>query len=638
MSKSIVEKIIKKQLPRDNFVKNDEVEFEVTHTLLQDSTGTMSALQFESFEISNTQVELSVCFIDHNMFQEDYKNMEDHQYLQSFSSKHGLYFSKAGNGICHQVFLERFAKPGKILVGSDSHTPTAGGIGMLAFGAGGLDVAAVMAGEKFSIKMPELIGIKLIGNLTPMVSAKDIALELLRILGVKGGVGKILEFFGPGVKNLSVPERSTITNMCVETGATTSIFPSDIITKRFLYSQNRVNDWIKLTADSNTQYNEIIEINLNELEPLISLPHSPGNVKKVNELKNIPVNQVCIGSCTNSSLRDIKIVSQILKNKKINENLSLVISPGSRQVLQHIIESGELNDIINSGARLLECACGPCIGMGQAPFSGSTSLRTFNRNFKGRSGTNDANVYLVSPETAAASALTGYITDPRSLNIDIKLKMPKKFMVNDNMIVTPLDNRSDIQIFRGQNIKPLPIFRKLNNKFYGKILLKLGDNITTDDILPATAHILPLRSNIPEITKFTFSNIRSTFYNEAIQKNGGFIVAGENYGQGSSREHAAIVLRYLGINVIIAKSFARIHIANLINFGILPLIFRDKDDYDKLKEGNELELNLDNFDELVLVEASGEKYYVKHNLSEHEISIIKAGGKMEFIKNKLRGK
>ncbi|MBM3292587.1 aconitate hydratase, partial [Candidatus Bathyarchaeota archaeon] len=508
MRKTLVEKIISHHKKRSKLKVGEEIELKVTHTLIQDSTGTMAALQFESIGISKVQTELSVCFIDHNTFQEDYKNMEDHQYLQSFSSKFGLIFSKAGNGICHQVFLERFAKPGKILLGSDSHTPTSGGVGMLSIGAGGLDVAAAMAGEPFTFKMPQIVGIELTGTLKPMVSAKDVALEVLRILGTKGGVGKILEYFGPGVKTLSIPERSTIANVGTETGATTSIFPSDNMTKKFLKTQSRIEDWIKLEADPDIKYEEIIKIDLDEVEPLISLPHSPGNVTLVKEVEGLKVDQVCIGSCTNSSLRDILIVAQILKNNKVNEEVSLVISPGSRQVLQHLIKAGELNSLIDSGARILECTCGPCIGMGQAPSSGAISLRTFNRNFKGRSGTEDAKAYLVSPETAAVSALFGKITDPREKSFNTKIKMPKKFIINNNLLISPSQKPTEVHVIKGKNIKPFPIFKKIPHKFLGEVLLKIGDNITTDDILPANAHILPLRSNIPEISKYMFSNIQ----------------------------------------------------------------------------------------------------------------------------------
>ncbi|RLF43881.1 MAG: aconitate hydratase, partial [Thermoplasmata archaeon] len=550
-----------------------EIKIKIDQTLTQDATGTMAYLEFEAIGISRVKTELSVSYVDHNTLQTDFKNPDDHIYLQSVAARYGLYFSRPGNGICHQIHLERFARPGKTLLGSDSHTPTAGGIGSLAIGAGGLNVAAAMAGEPFALKYPKIVGVKLSGKLPPWVSAKDIILELLRRVDVKGGVGKIFEYFGPGVKTLSIPERATITNMGTETGATTSIFPSDEITREFLKAQGREEQWIELKADGEEGYDEIIEINLDELEPMAALPHSPGNVKPVSEIEGMEVQQVAIGSCTNSSLRDMKIVAQILKDKTVAPNLSLLINPGSRQVVAHLVETGEFKYLVDAGARVLENACGPCIGMGGAPPSGSVSVRTYNRNFEGRSGTKDAKVLLVSPETAAVTAIKGALTDPRKMGKPPKIVMPDKFIVNDNMIIPPLpyEEAKKVKVIRGPNIKPLPEFPPMPEKIEGDVLIKVEDNITTDHIMPAGAKILPLRSNIPEISKYVFSRVDEKFYERAIEKNGGFIIGGENYGQGSSREHAAIAPKHLGIKAVIAKSFARIHSENLINFGIVPL-------------------------------------------------------------------
>ncbi|MCD6236883.1 MAG: aconitate hydratase, partial [Thermoplasmata archaeon] len=541
-----------------------EIKIKIDQTLTQDATGTMAYLEFEAIGISRVKTELSVSYVDHNTLQTDFRNPDDHIYLQSVAAKYGLYFSRPGNGICHQIHLERFARPGKTLLGSDSHTPTAGGIGSLAIGAGGLNVAAAMAGEPFALKYPKIVGVKLSGKLPPWVSAKDIILELLRRVDVKGGVGKIFEYFGPGVKTLSIPERATITNMGTETGATTSIFPSDEITREFLKAQGREEQWIELKADSEEDYDEIIEINLDELEPMAALPHSPGNVKPVSDIEGMEIQQVAIGSCTNSSLRDMKIVAQILKDKTVAPNLSLLINPGSRQVVAHLVETGEFKYLVDAGARVLENACGPCIGMGGAPPSGSVSVRTYNRNFEGRSGTKDAKVLLVSPETAAVTAIRGVLTDPRKMGKPPKIVMPDKFIVNDNMIIPPLpsEKAKKVEVIRGPNIKPLPEFPPMPEKLEGDVLIKVEDNITTDHIMPAGAKILPLRSNIPEISKYVFSRVDEKFYERAIEKNGGFIIGGENYGQGSSREHAAIAPKHLGIKAVIAKSFARIHSEN----------------------------------------------------------------------------
>ena len=619
-----------------------EIKIKIDQTLTQDATGTMAYLEFEAIGISRVKTELSVSYVDHNTLQTDFRNPDDHIYLQSVAAKYGLYFSRPGNGICHQIHLERFARPGKTLLGSDSHTPTAGGIGSLAIGAGGLNVAAAMAGEPFALKYPKIVGVKLSGKLPPWVSAKDIILELLRRVDVKGGVGKIFEYFGPGVKTLSIPERATITNMGTETGATTSIFPSDEITREFLKAQGREEQWIELKADSEEDYDEIIEINLDELEPMAALPHSPGNVKPVSEIEGMEVQQVAIGSCTNSSLRDMKIVAQILKDKTVAPNLSLLINPGSRQVVAHLVETGEFKYLVDAGARVLENACGPCIGMGGAPPSGSVSVRTYNRNFEGRSGTKDAKVLLVSPETAAVTAIRGVLTDPRKMGKPPKIVMPDKFIVNDNMIIPPLpsEKAKKVEVIRGPNIKPLPEFPPMPEKLEGDVLIKVEDNITTDHIMPAGAKILPLRSNIPEISKYVFSRVDEKFYERAIEKNGGFIIGGENYGQGSSREHAAIAPKHLGIKAVIAKSFARIHSENLINFGIVPLVFSDIKDYDRIEQGDKLEIDVSNLEkgEATLKDITkGFSIKLTHNLSKMDIAILREGGKLPYIKRKIGG-
>ncbi|MFX1310179.1 MAG: aconitate hydratase [Promethearchaeota archaeon] len=639
MGKTLTEKIIEQHLVEGRLEKGADIAIKIDQTLTQDATGTMAYLQFEAMGVSRVQTELSVSYVDHNTLQTDFKNPDDHRYLQSIAAKYGLFFSRPGNGICHQVHLERFARPGKTLLGSDSHTPTGGGVGSIAIGAGGLDVAAAMAGESFHLKMPNIVKVYLTGKLPDFVSAKDVILEVLRRIGVKGAVNKVLEYTGPGIKSLTVPERGTITNMGTETGATTSIFPSDQITKEFLEAQERGEQWIKLEPDDDAEYDETIEINLSELEPLIAEPHSPGNVKTVRELEGLNVDQVCIGSCTNSSLRDLKVVANMLKGKIINLNTVLTVSPGSRQVVEHMVDSGEMSYLVKAGARILENACGPCIGMGLAPKSNAVSLRTFNRNFLGRSGTKNANVYLVSPETAAMAALEGKITDPRTFGKVPKISMPKKFMVNDNMIVPPLppEEAKKVEIIRGPNIKPLPEFNPLPDKLYGEVLLKVEDDITTDHIMPAGAKILPLRSNIPEISKFVFNVVDESFHDRALRKNGGFIVGGENYGQGSSREHAAIAPKYLGLKAVIVKSFARIHLANLVNFGIVPLIFVDKLDYHKIEQGDQFEIDLTTLatGNVILKNLTkGTEVSLTHSLSETEIEELKAGGKLAHIKQK----
>ncbi|MDR1992917.1 MAG: aconitate hydratase [Nitrososphaerota archaeon] len=630
---TLAQKIIAKHIAEEKMTTNKEIALKIDYTLTQDSTGTMAYLEFEAMGIPKIKTELSLSFVDHNMLQNDYRNADDHRYLQGVAAKYGIIFSRPGNGICHQLYLERFARPGKTLLGSDSHTPTAGGMGMIAIGAGGLDVAAAMAGEPFYMEMPKIVGIKLIGRLQPFVSAKDVILQILKNLTVKGGVNKILEYHGPGVETLSVPERGTITNMGAETGATTSIFPSDKTTKDFLEAQGRGMMWTELRADQDAIYDEHIEINLSELEPLIALPHSPDNVKKVSELEGTSVDQVCIGSCTNSSLRDLKIVSALLRGKKVHENTSLTVSAGSRQVMENLAVTGELEPLIQSGARMLENACGPCIGIGQSPPTGAVALRTFNRNFKGRSGTQDAKVYLVSPETATAAALNGKIVDPRKLGEFPQIVMPEKFILNDSMFIQP-SQCSTSEIIRGPNIRPLPDFAPLPKKLQGEVLLKTGDNITTDDIIPGGSEIMSLRSNIPQISTYAFCHVDKTFATRAAQRNGGIIVGGENYGQGSSREHAALAPKYLGIKIIIAKSFARIHLANLINFGILPLTFVDKKDYDEIVLGDILELEIESLNEqLTIINKTKEaKIEVNLNLSEIDKKQIQSGGKLALIK------
>lgn len=639
MGKTLTEKIIENHLTAGNLERGSDIAIKIDQTLTQDATGTMAYLQFEAIGIERVQTELSVSYVDHNTLQTDFKNPDDHRYLQSIAAKFGLYFSRPGNGICHQLHLERFARPGKTLLGSDSHTPTGSGVGMIAIGAGGLDVAAAMAGEPFGLKMPRIVKVYLTGSLHDFVSAKDVILEVLRRIGVKGAVNKVLEYVGPGIKTLTVPERGTITNMGTETGATTSIFPSDEITREFLESQERGDQWISLEPDTDAVYDEIIEINLSELEPLIAEPHSPGNVKTVSELEGLIVDQVCIGSCTNSSLRDLKIAANMMKGKTVNLNTVLTISPGSRQVVEHLVESGEMSYLVKAGARILENACGPCIGMGLAPKSNAVTLRTFNRNFLGRSGTKSANAYLVSPETAAMAAIEGRITDPRKFGPLPLMEMPQKFLVNDNLIVSPLppEEAKNIEIVRGPNIKPLPEFNLLPDKLKGEVLLKVEDDITTDHIMPAGAEILPLRSNIPEISKFVFNVVDETFHDRSLEKGGGFIVGGENYGQGSSREHAAIAPKYLGLKAVVVKSFARIHLANLVNFGIVPLTFVSKDDYNKIDQGDLFEIDLSTIEtgNVPLNNLTkGSEISLTHSLSETEIKILKAGGKLTFIKQK----
>jgi aconitate hydratase len=634
--KNLAEKIISSHLIEGQLTPGAQIGLSIDHTLTQDSTGTLAYLEFESMRIQKVKTKLSLSFVDHNMLQNDFRNADDHKYLQAVAAKYGIIFSRPGNGICHQLYLERFAKPGYTLLGSDSHTPTAGGMGMLSIGAGGLDVAAAMAGEAFFLEMPSIMGIKLKGKLSPFVSAKDVVLSILEKLTVKGGVSKILEYFGPGIKTLSVPERGTITNMGTETGATTSIFPSDDETKTFLKSQGRENEWLELKPDKKATYSELIELNLSEIEPKLALPHSPDKVEKVKNLEGTKIDQVCIGSCTNSSLRDLKMVASLLKGKKVNDHVSLTISPGSRQVLENLAANGDLLDIINSGARVIENGCGPCIGIGQAPTTDAISLRTFNRNFKGRSGTQSAKIFLVSPETAVASAISGEITDPRKLKIYPKISAPEKIIINDNMFIFPSKKVQTNKIVRGPNIQPLPDFLPLSALLTGEVILKTGNNISTDDILPGGSQVMSLRSNIPEISKFVFQYIDSTFPKRALEKRGGFIIGGENYGQGSSREHAALAPKYLGIKAIIAKSFARIHLANLVNFGILPLTFINKQDYDRINQGDKLIIDVKILKDKIIIENTSKKNKIQLSLklSKREKAMIKVGGKLASIRAK----
>ena len=639
MGFNIAQKLIKSHLVSGEMIAGTEISIKVDQTLTQDATGTVAYLQFEVMGVDKVKTERSVAYIDHNTLQSGFENADDHQYIQTVCQKHGIYVSRPGNGICHQVHLERFGKPGKTLLGSDSHTPTGGGIGMLAIGVGGLDVAVAMGGGAFYLTMPKVVRVNLTGKLAPMVSAKDIILKVLEILSVKGGVGKIIEYTGEGVKTLSVPERATITNMGAELGATTSVFPSDETTKEFLKAQNREEDFIEIKADEDAVYDEEITINLNELKPLAACPHMPDNIKSVESLAGMKINQVCIGSCTNSSYTDMMKVAKILKGKTVNENVSLTISPGSKQVFNMLAQNGALADIIDAGARVLECACGPCIGMGQAPNSEGISLRTFNRNFEGRSGTADAQIYLVSPETAAVSAITGIMTDPcEYMPSGVSVEMPKSFLINDNMIIPPAEDSSSIEVLRGPNIKPFPINKPLDETVESRALLKVGDNITTDHIMPAGAKILPYRSNIPHLSQFCFIRCDEKFPERAKEWGGGIIIGGQNYGQGSSREHAALVPLYLGVKAVIVKSFARIHMANLINSGILPLIFENENDYDLIDEGDILELEnirkniLENKPITLYNKTKDVKIPLTRTFFERSAEIIAAGGLLNYTK------
>jgi aconitate hydratase len=637
MGLNVSKKIISKHLVKGEMKAGEEIAIKIDQTLTQDSTGTMAYLQFEAMGIDKVKTKKSVAYIDHNMLQSGPENADDQLYIQTVAKKHGIYFSKPGNGICHQVNLERFGIPGDTLLGSDSHTPTGGGIGMLAMGAGGLDVAVAMGGGEYYIIMPKIVKVNLTGELKPWVSAKDIILELLRRLTVKGGVNKIFEYTGDGVKTLTVPQRATITNMGAELGATTSLFPSDEVTLEFLKAQDREKDFIELKADEDAEYDEVVEINLSELEPMAACPHSPDKVVKVSSLKGIKVDQVGIGSCTNSSYADMMKTARILDGKTVNETTSVVIAPGSRQVLNMLAKNGALSSIVSAGARVLECACGPCIGMGQSPITNAVSLRTFNRNFEGRSGTVSAQVYIVSPETAAASALTGYITDPRTLGEDVKIEMPKEFIINDNLIIHPAEDSSKVEIVRGPNIKPFPCAIPLADKVTGKVLTKLGDNITTDHIMPSNAKLLPYRSNIPYLSEYCLTPSDKDFPKKAKENNGGFVVAGGNYGQGSSREHAALAPLFLGIKAVLAKSFARIHMANLINNGIMPLIFKSEADYEDIDEMDELVIEdaiaqVKNEEIIVKNKTKGHQYVMEFKLPERQKKMVIAGGLLNMVK------
>ena len=639
MGLTLTEKILRAHIVDGEFKKGAEIGLKIDQTLTQDATGTMAYIEFEAIGIPRVRTERSVAYIDHNTLQNGFENADDHRFIGSVAKKHGIYFSRPGNGICHQVHLERFGVPGKTLIGSDSHTPTGGGLGMLAMGAGGLDVAVAMGGGAYYITYPKIVKIELVGKLRPWVSAKDVILEVLRRLSVKGGVGKVMEYVGEGVKTLSVPERATITNMGAELGATTSIFPSDEITRAFLAAEGREDVWSEQKADDDAVYDESLVIDLSALSPMAACPHSPDNVKPLTELGEMKIDQVCIGSCTNSSLADMMKVAYILRGKTVAPNVSLAIAPGSKQVLNMLAENGALADMIAAGARVLESACGPCIGMGQSPNSAGISLRTFNRNFLGRSGTKDAKVYLVSPEVAALSAVNGYLSDPTALGDMPEIKMPEKFLINDNMVELPASeaDADKVEILRGPNIKPFPETHPLENEIACKISLKVDDNITTDHIMPAGAKILPLRSNIPEISKHCFEVCDPEFPARAKALGKSVIVGGANYGQGSSREHAALAPLYLGVKAVITKSFARIHAANLINAGILPLTFADPADYDKLAEGDGIVLS-DIFaaveaGSMTLTTKAGDKIKLDCAYSPRQIAILKAGGLLPYTKS-----
>lgn len=636
MTGSVAEKIIQEHIIEGEFLTGEEIAIKVDQTLTQDATGTLAYMEFEALGIPKVKTELSVSYVDHNLLQADYRNMDDHLFLQTIAKKYGIYFSKPGNGICHQVHLERFAAPGKTLLGSDSHTPTAGGCNMLAIGAGGLDIAMAMAGYPFYIKTPKILGVKLTGKLRPWVSAKDLIFEMLRRYSVKGGLGKIIEYFGPSVESLSIPERATIANMGAELGASTTVFPSDYQTKKFLEAQGRREIWREIKVDADVQYDETVNLNLSEIEPLIACPSSPDNVKKVSEVEGIDVNQCIIGSCGNSSFKDLMIVSKALSGRKIHENVSLEINPGSRQVLENVANASDLKNLIRSGARIHQSGCLGCIGMGQAPATGTVSLRTFPRNFPGRSGTENDHVYLCSPEVAVAAAIEGRITDPRKLGKYPNIEEPTKYIINEEGIIPPSKSQEAVRIIRGPNIKPFPNFTSLENELSGKILLKVGDNITTDDIMPAGSQILPLRSNIPAISEYVYSRIDPKFSSRA-KNNQGFVIAGENYGQGSSREHAAVACRFLGVRGKIAKSFARIHRSNLVNFGILPLAFIDPSDYEKIETGDTINVQsirdqLKNANDNIVLKVNGKIIECQNGFSKRERDVLLTGGIINYVK------
>lgn len=645
MGLTLTEKILKNHIVDGEFVKGSEIGIKIDQTLTQDATGTMAYLEFEAMGVPRVKTERSVAYIDHNTLQSGFENADDHRFIGSVAKKHGIYFSRPGNGICHQVHLERFGVPGKTLIGSDSHTPTGGGIGMIAIGAGGLDVAVAMGGGAYYITYPKIVKVNLTGKLNDWVAAKDVILEVLKRMSVKGGVGKVIEYCGEGVKTLSVPERATITNMGAELGATTSIFPSDEITLEFLKAQDRANVWTELKADEDAVYDEEINIDLSEIVPMAACPHSPDNVKTVAEIGKLKIDQVCIGSCTNSSFVDMMKVAHILKGKTIHPDVSLAIAPGSKQVLNMIAKNGALSDMIDAGARILESACGPCIGMGQSPNSKGISLRTFNRNFEGRSGTKDGQIYLVSPEMAAASALTGYLTDPRELGDMPEFKLPAQFTINDNMVEPPasVEEMDSVEVLRGPNIKPFPETSPLDDSIECAVSLKVGDNITTDHIMPAGAKILPLRSNIPAISQHCFTVCDEEFPRRAKNLGKSIIVGGSNYGQGSSREHAALAPLYLGIKAVLVKSFARIHRANLINAGILPLTFVNEADYDKISQGDEIILDdvrkvieADKTELIVVNKTTGAEIPVLCELTGRTKDIILAGGLLDYTRESLK--
>lgn len=641
MGKSVTAKIIENHIVKGTFDYDREIAIRIDQTLTQDATGTLAFMEFEALGIKKVKTELSASYIDHNLLQTDFRNMDDHLFLQSAAKKFGVYFSRPGNGISHHIHLERFSAPGKTLLGADSHTSTSGGCGMLAIGSGGLDVAMAMAGYPFFLKVPEIIGVKLTGELDPWVSAKDVILEMLRKLSVKGGIGKIIEYFGPGINTLEVPERASIANMGAELGATSTVFPSDLNTKRYLEAQGRGKIWKEIKPDSNVDYDETIEVNLRDLEPLIATPSSPDNIRKVKDVEGVKVSQVVIGSCTNSSYRDLMMVASCLKKWNIHENVCLEINPGSRQILENIAHSSGLTQLIHSGARIQQSGCLGCIGMGQVPATNIASLRTFPRNFPGRSGTKDDQVFLCSPEVAISAAIKGEIRDPRKLGKSPKVEEPQRYIVNEEMIIPPVKNSENIEIIRGPNIKPFPDFKPLQSEIKGEIVLKVDDNITTDHILPAGSSILPLRSNIPAISEFTFSSLDPNFSKRAKKIKDPIIIGGENYGQGSSREHAAIVCRYLGIKVKIAKSFARIHRSNLINFGVLPLVFKESGDYQELDKGDKINISnirdqISGNSDYILIGAGNERIKCLNEFSERERSILLAGGLINFVKQSIQ--
>ncbi len=643
MPSNMTYKILRNHLVEGELEPGNEIAIRIDQTITQDATGTMAYLQFEALGVEQVQTKLSVSYVDHNTLQCGFENADDHRYLQSVAAKHGVHFSRPGNGICHQVHLERFALPGATQLGSDSHTPTAGGIGALAIGAGGLDVAVAMAGGPFYLKAPKVVGVCLSGRLSPWVSAKDVILEVLRRLKVKGGVGRVIEYTGPGVATLSVPERATITNMGAELGATTSIFPSDEATHAFMKLQHRGSKHKFLGPDEGAEYDEEIEIDLSTLEPLVACPHSPDKVVEAKKLKDVELAQVAIGSCTNSSLEDLMMIARVLKGKKIHPTTSVCLSPGSKQVLQNLIEQGGLEPIVAAGVRILEPSCGPCIGMGQSPPSGSASLRTFNRNFLGRTGTKDAEAYLCSPQVAIASALTGHITDPRELGSAPRIRVPNNLTIDDSMILSPADKPEKVDVVRGPNIKPVPVAKAMTPSLKGKVLLKVEDNITTDHIMPAGAKVLPLRSNIPAISQHVFAVIDESFADRALKEKGGFIVGGENYGQGSSREHAALAPMYLGVKAVIAKSFARIHQANLINFGIVPLTFANAKDYNVVKQDATITIEgikkaLKAGDTTIDMKVGNKKVTLEMDFSDRQRDMLLAGGLLNLTRDQYKAK